>query len=415
MTSPFARDPRDAPFPLGFREFVAMAAMIMVLHALGIDMMLPALPEIGATLGISTPNEQQWIVSTYMIGFGVGQIVYGPLADRFGRRPVLLPSIFIFLLAGLVASVAASWDLMLAARFVQGAAGAGGRVLVVSIVRDRFVGRTMARVMSLAGMVFMLGPILAPMLGELVMMAGPWRWIFRVLSLFSLGIMIWAWCRLPETLPREARRPIETASILGALGKVVRTRASIGYTLAGTMTFGAILGFVSSSQQLFAEALGAPEWFALGFALSSVGLMIAALINSRIVEHFGSRRVSHSALIALIAVATLHMGWAGLIGDTLASFVTFQFLTMLCIGLMGPNFNAMAMEPMGEIAGTASSVQGTIATIGAALFSVAVGQRFDGSTLPVIEGYLVAGLAALVIILITERGRLFRPQHPDPQ
>lgn len=411
MTQPDPRRQDDSPFPIGFTEFVVLIAALMVTHSLGIDMMLPALPLIGKALDMGGANEPQLIVSVYMIGFGAGQLVYGPLADRFGRRPVLLPALIAFFIAGFVASIATSSALMLAARFVQGAMGAAGRVLAVSIVRDRYEGRTMARVMSLAAMVFMIGPILAPTLGQLVMLFGPWRLIFRVFSLFALLVAGWIWLRLPETLAPENQRRIEVASILGALGMILRNRISMGYTLANTMMFGAVLGFVSSSQQIFSDALGVPEKFALGFGLSSSAMAMSALTNSRIVERLGSRRVSHTAIIGMMIVTALHMAWQTSQGDSFASFMTFQCLTMFCLGLTGSNFNAMAMEPMGTIAGTASSVQGTISTIGAALISIEVGQHFDGTTLPVTLGFFVCAMLSLMFALFAERGRLFRPHH----
>ena len=406
-----AADTTVAGHTIGFREFVALMATVMGMHAAGVDTMLPALPEMGTALHIDTDNHRQWIVSAYLFGFGATQLLYGPIADRYGRRPVLLGGLLFYCFTSLIAGIAASFPLMLAARALQGAAGSASRVMILSIVRDRYAGATMARVMSLISMVFLLVPILAPTVGQLVMLVAPWRAIFLVLALYGAVALLWTWLRLPETLDMAHRRSIQPARILAGFGVVLGNRQSLGYTLVAMLNFGAILGYIMSSQQLFAEAFAAPGLFSLMFGLSAGGLAVAAFINSRIVELVGSRMVSHFALIGITFLSILHAGWALWGTESLSSFMIFLFPTMVCMGLTGSNCNALAMEPMGALAGTASSVQGTISTLGSSLIGVTIGQNYNGTALPVILGFLASGCLGLVAVLLIERGRLLGRHH----
>jgi DHA1 family bicyclomycin/chloramphenicol resistance-like MFS transporter len=265
--------------------------------------------------------------------------------------------------------------------------------------------------MSLVFIVFLAIPIIAPSVGQAILLVAPWRWIFGLLAGFGGLLMIWAAVRLPETLHPEDRRPFSLPAIASGLRLTLSTRQSVGYMMAMAVTFGALLGFINSAQQIFAGPLQAEKLFPLIFAGTAVALAIASLINSRIVERLGMRVVSHAALLGYVTVATVHVivAWSGL--ETLWTFAVLQGATMFCFGLMGSNFGALAMEPMGHIAGTASSVQGFCSTIGAALVGFFIGQQFDGSTVPLTLGYLGSGIVALAIVYVTEKGRILRPSH----
>ena len=405
----------DNPHPgLGFGQFVALVASMMAINALSIDIMLPALPQIGETLNIASDNKRQWVVTAYLLGFGAAQLVYGPLADRFGRKPVLLGGLGFYTLFTVIAAFADSFETLMLARALQGVGAASTRVLAISIVRDCYSGRRMARVMSLTFIVFLAAPIVAPTLGQVIVLVAPWRWIFGVLALFGAAIMTWAALRLPETLRQENRTPISPGAVFGAFRLALTTRMALGYMLGSTLMIGALFGFINSAQQVFADALGAPQLFAGTFALVAVFMAFASLLNSRIVERLGTRRVSHSALLGFIAFAVAHAGVALSGHETLLSFVVLQVGMMFCFGLVGSNFGAMAMEPLGHIAGTGSAVQGFVSTIGGALIGFVVGQQFDGTTGPLTLGFAACGIAALVVVLITEKGRLFRPANPRP-
>lgn len=392
---------------IGFREFVTLIAALMAMTALSIDAMLPALPAIGAELRVPTPNDRQWVISAFMLGFGAAQIVHGPLSDRFGRRPVLLTSLAIGVVCNIVAAFAVSFPLLLAARVASGVATASSRVLTVSIVRDRFVGAQMARVMSLATIVFLAAPILAPSLGQLVLLVAPWRWIFAVLAAIGGLVAVWAAVRLPETLDPANRLPLQAGRIARAFGVFLRNRRALGYTGALTLLQGALFGFILSIQQIFETVFRRPELLAPVFAAVAATMAGAAFLNARIVVGYGPRWVSHRALTAFLLLAAVHLGF-GLAGwESLLVFAVLQAAMMGCFSLAGANFGALAMEDMGAIAGTASSVQGLIQTVGGALIGVVIGQAFNGTTVPLYAGAVACATAALVVIAIADRGRLF--------
>jgi DHA1 family bicyclomycin/chloramphenicol resistance-like MFS transporter len=401
--------PQQTGRGLGFIEFVALMAALQALGALGIDSMLPNLPAIGEALGVSDENRRQLIITAYLLGLGGAQLIYGPLADRFGRRPVLLTGLCLYVGFSLLAALSPTFNLMLAARVLQGIGAAATRAIPTSVVRDRYAGREMARVMSLTSLVFMAAPIAAPSLGQLVLALASWPWIFGLLAAFATALMAWSLLRLPETLHLEDRLPIRPRKIVDAFALAARNRTAVCYIVAQAFLFGGLLGFINSAQQIFAEALGAREQFPLVFAICASFVAIASLLNARLVMRLGMRRLSHAALLGYIAMPAAHLIIAGSGHETLAVFTVFQALTMFCFGLSSGNFGAMAMEPMGHIAGVASSFQGFVSMVGASLIGFVIGQAFDGAVVPLEAGYLLCGLGALASVLTAERGRLFQP------
>lgn len=391
----------------GFREFVALIAAIMAMVAFAIDSMLPALPAIGEALSVGAENHRQYVISAFMIGFGAAQIIVGTLSDRFGRRPVLLTSLALYTLFSIAAAFAPSFETLLFARLLQGASAAGGRTLVASIVRDRYVGRQMARVMSLAFIVFMAAPILAPSVGQLILMVAPWRWIFVVLSLVGGAIWLWVAQRLPETLSSDGRLSISPAQLRISYGKVLRDRQSTGYTVALAFLTGALFGFINSVQQVFADVFAAPHLLAPVFASVAGTMAMGSLINSRIVVRLGMRLIGHWALIGFTLIGFVHLLVTTTGHETLWTFALLQALMMGCFGLATANFGALAMEHVGEVAGTASSLQGAFSTINGALIGITIGQLYDETTVPLYTGFFLCGLGALGAILICERGKLF--------
>jgi MFS transporter, DHA1 family, multidrug resistance protein len=390
----------------GFREFVVLMAGLMSLNALAIDAMIPALPAIGEALQVAAENDRQLVVAFYFLGFGTTQLIYGPLSDRFGRKPVLVASLLLYVGFAFACAAAASFTLLLAARLAQGAAAAATRVLVVSIVRDRFEGAAMARLMSLVFLVFLLMPVLAPTFGQLTLLIAPWRWIFFGLAGFGIVMLVWTLIRLPETLHPEHRRALSARTIWGGVRETLTNRQSLGYTLAFTSMMGALTGYIVSIQQIVFDVFGRPELIALTFAGVAGPMAATSYLNSRLVERIGSRRIAHLALVLFTIVSLVHLASAEL-GEGLGLFIAMQGASMACFGLASANFGALAMQPLGHVAGTASSVQGTIGTILGALLGTFIGQSFDGTVVPLALGFAALGAAALVIILITERGRLF--------
>ncbi len=412
QSSDSPRSPQEAAASaLGFKEFVTLMAALMAVNAVSIDAMLPVLPQIGDSLGITSENQQQWIVTSYLLGFGGAQLIYGPLADRFGRKPVLLIGLGIYAVFTLLCIFASSLTIMIIARALEGTGAAATRVLAITIIRDCYSGRRMARVMSLTFIVFLAAPVIAPSIGQAITLVAPWYWIFGGLAVFSIATAAWVWLRLPESLHPTARRAISMNSLTQAIRLVFTSRFAVGYMLGSIAMLGALFGFINSAQQIFAEALDAPELFTTIFALAAGCMALASLVNARIVERIGMRRVSHAALLGFIAFACGHALITYLGHETVWIFAVLQAGMMFCFGLVGANFNAMAMEPLGDIAGTGSSVLGFFTTVGGALIGFYVGQQFDGTTLPLAAGYVTCGVLALLIVLITEGGRLFQPAH----
>ncbi|WP_165359411.1 multidrug effflux MFS transporter [Lichenibacterium minor] len=397
---------------IGFKQFVTLIAAIMAVNALAIDSMLPALPAIGHSLGVEDENRRQWIVTAYLLGFGAAQIVYGPLADRLGRKPVLLAGLASYAAFALLASLSTSFATLLAARVLMGVGAAATRVLAVSIVRDRFSGREMARVMSLAFIVFLAVPILAPSIGQIIMLFGPWRWVFGALCCFGAAVFAWSAVRLPETLHPSARLPFSPGRVAEAFRLALTDRTAVGYMLASTLVLGALFGFINSAQQIFADTLHAPALFTSVFALIAGFMALSSFLNSRIIGRFGPRRVSHAALCGFIALSAVHVAVALTGRETLVSFAALQAGVWFCFGLVFSNFGSLAMEPLGRVAGTASSVQGCVTTFGGALIGFLVGQSFDGTAVPMSLGFVCCGALALGIVLVAERGRLFGAGRP---
>lgn len=394
--------------PIAFGEFVALCAALMALTALGIDSMLPALPAIADSLGVTVANDRQYVITAFLVGFAIAQLAHGPLSDRFGRRPVLIAALLFAVVANLAAAAAQSFTLLLAARFAGGMAVAGARVVTVAMVRDCFSGRAMARVMSLVFMVFMAAPVLAPSFGQLVLLVAPWRWIFIGIAIVSAVVLAWFMARMPETLAAEDKHPFELSRLAKGYRSVVIDRQSAGYTLAAALLSGGLFGFINSIQQIMEVVFGRPELLSVIFICVAGLMAVANYSNSRIVMRFGMRFLSHSALAALIVIAAVHLVVALAGVESLVVFAILQAMMMACFGLATSNFSAMAMSNMGHIAGTASSVQGFVSTLGGALIGAVIGQSFDGSTVPLYAGFLICGLIALVIVAIVEKGRMFR-------
>ena len=406
MKMDFSRSPSKGG--AGFVEFVVLMAATMALGALGIDAMLPNLPAIGHTIGVADENKRQLIITVYLLAVGFSQVIYGPLADRYGRRPVILIGLGLYVGFSILAAFSRSFETMLIARVLQGVGAASTRAIPISVIRDRYAGREMARVMSLTSLVFMAAPIMAPSLGQLVLVLASWPYIFGLLAAFGGAVLVWTLFRLPETLHPDARHSIVPSRIISCFQDAARNRVAICYILGQAFLFGGMLGFINSSQQVFADALHATPAFPLVFAICGSCVACASLLNASLVRRLGMRRLSHSALLLYIAVAALHLAVAATGRETLVAYTVLQAATMFAFGLASGNFGAMAMEPMGHIAGVAASFQGLVSMVGASLIGFLIGQNFNGTVVPLEAGYLACGLMALMVVLIAEHGRLFR-------
>lgn len=413
MPSPGASSPAEKSerFPMGEVEFVAMMASIQALMALSIDVMLPALGHISGDLGVSDPNERQLIIGVFLICSGLASLFPGAIADRFGRRPVLLTAVCAYVVLSFVCAIAGSFELLLIARGVVGMFTSAMLVMPMAILRDRFDGDRMARTQSMIAMTFMVVPMLAPMVGQAVLLVAGWRWIFGIMALMGVLVFVWVWNRLPETLQPEYRQEIQIGVIARNMGMALRERASFGYFFGAAFIQGALFGYINSAQQLVAEHFGAGVLFPVVFGGMALVMASTNFVNSRIVERFGARRVSHTALIAYIVLAALHLAVA-LYGETLWVFVPLMTVSICMMSFIGSNFQSISLQPFVRIAGAASSVMSFLRTVIGAVLGTLIGQAYDGTARPIIGAMLICGMVSLAVVLYSERGRLFRRVNP---
>lgn len=412
MSNPAAA--RDENLPLPVVELIAILVAMVSVVALAIDMMLPALDDIARDLGVTQANDQQYVVAVYLFGFGAAQLIYGPLADRFGRKPVILTALGLFLVMSVICALTPTYSLLLLARFLQGAAAAACRVISVAIARDLTQGRRMAEIMSMVMTAFMAVPVLAPGIGQLILTFLPWRWIFGFLVLFGGALMLWLHVRLPETLKAEYRVPLKLETTAAAFRESLSHRLMLGYTIAATPFFGGLYAFLGTSQQIFVEHFELSDsQFPLVFAIIAGGIGFTSYANSRLVGQIGQRRLSHGALAAFCTLSALHslVLLAGI--DNLVLFVVLLGASMAFLGLIAANFSALAMEPVGHVAGTASATYGFFSGVIGAFIGGAVGQMYDGSPEPLILAQTGLGALALLAVFVTERGVLFAVVEED--
>jgi len=403
----FDSSPQDGVKRPGAREMTAMLAALMALNSFAIDAMIPALPQIGHSLNVVRENDRQLVVIAYFIGFAATQLLWGPLADRFGRKPVMAAGVGLYGVFALLCAVAPTFPVMIAGRVLMGAAAAATRVLVVAMVRDLFEAEAMARVMSLVFMTFMLVPVLAPNIGQLILLFGSWRLIFLVLVAYAVVMVVWPWVRLPETLHPEFRRPLDWRAMAGAVVETVREPQSRGYTLAMTISFAGLIAYISSIQQIVFDVFHEGRLIGLVFACVAAPMAVASYLNARFVGRFGLRRVGHSAALTFAAITAAHAAVALSGHETLPLFILFQGLTMASFSFTSSNLGTLAMEHMAPIAGTASSVQGMVGTIGAAAIGFVIGQQFDGTAIPFVVGTAACAAGGFLTIVLTEPKRLF--------
>ena len=384
-----------------------MMATLLALNALAIDTMLPALAEIGKFYQVENPNDQQLVIFSYILGFGIPQLFFGPISDRFGRKGLLQFSLIGYSITAFWCMAANSFEMLLAIRFLQGVFSAGARVIAGAVIRDVTSGRVMAKVMSLVLTVFMIVPILAPGLGTIIMKFAHWKWTFGILGFAGMATFVWTFLRLPKTLPVENRRPLDPKSILSGYWTVMTTRVTLGYMAASGIIFGALFAFIGASEQIFADAFGKGDKFWLWFGIIAVMLAIANFMNSKIVERVGMRRISHAVMLAFIGFSILNLIAMPLTGENFYVFLFIFALTFACFGMMGANFAALALEPLGEMSGTANAAYGFATSTVSSLIGLAVARQFDGTIMPILGGFLVLGVASLFVVLLTEKGKLF--------
>ncbi|WP_432472564.1 multidrug effflux MFS transporter [Amphritea sp. HPY] len=389
----------------GLKEFVALLAMMISLVAVSIDAMLPALTQIGSDLNVADRNDSQLIIGIFFAGLGIGQLAYGPLSDNIGRKPAIYIGLALFILGTLISLFAANFEMMLAGRFLQGLGVAGPRVVAIALVRDLYVGRAMARVMSFVMTVFILVPVLAPALGQLILLVTGWRVIFVLFLLMALLVTLWFALRMPETLQPENRRPMTLTFLLAACKEVLCHPVAMGYTLVSGLVFGAFMGYLNSAQPILQDQYALGGQFPLYFGGLAAAIGVSTITNARLVGRFGMRLLSIIALGEITLVSLIFMAVAVYFSGhpPLWSLMLYLLLVFFSVGLLFGNLSALAMEPLGHIAGIGAGLVSSLSTLIALIPGVLIGQLFDGTVMPLVIGYLILMPLALIICI-----RLYR-------
>ena len=390
-----------------------MLAFMVSIVAMATDIMLPALSMIGDDLRVADPNDVQLVVSSLFFGFSIGQLVVGPLSDTFGRRPIIFVGYVVFAVGCVLSIVATDLTTMLVGRFLQGIGAAAPRIVSISLIRDGYAGRAMARIMSIIMSVFILVPALAPSIGQGVIMVSPWRYTFVVLLAMAIMAALWFGFRQPETLAPENRRTLSVSSLVAGCVEALSIRSVLGYTLAAGFIFGAFLAYLGASRQIFQDTLNVGDLFAIYFGVAALALGAASLLNSMLVMRLGMRFLTHLALVALVLLSggflVVFHAFDG--QPSIALFMTWQLTAFFCVGILFGNLNALAMEPLGHMAGLGAALIGSISTFISLPFGWLIGQMYDGTVLPLVGGFLSLGLAALVAACWTERALLLQVQQ----
>ncbi|KAA3650553.1 MAG: MFS transporter [Proteobacteria bacterium] len=381
-------------------ELIVLLAMLSSLGALTIDLQLPAMPEILASFGLQEANLQQWIVSAYMLGFASVQIFYGPISDSVGRKPVVLFGLVIYIGASFWLLVADDYWVFLLARGLQGVGAAAARIMINAITRDFFMGDEMAKVTSLIMLIFILVPVFAPTLGSLMLWLGHWHLILYVFLGFGMAAFLWTWLRLPESLAAHHKKPLRWARLKTSFVHVVTEPLAIVFALVSGVIFSGFMAYLNSAEQIFADLYGVPEKFPYIFGLLALFFGLAAFVNSRIVMRFGAMRVTLYALMALVSINMIHLAMMYFYGGLppLGVFVLAVALINMCVGLVFGNVMAIAMMPLGEVAGMGASIIGSISTFLAAVIGIAISQQLDGNLWPIALGFAVTALVSLGLV-----------------
>lgn len=392
--------PDSAASRPSYGEFIALMALMTSLVAMSTDIMLPALSSIGADLGAQSDNANQLVVTLFFLGLAVGQFVYGPLSDSIGRKPAIYLGYAVFVVGSLLSIFAVSFPMMLAGRLLQGVGVAGPRSVSVALIRDQYEGRSMAQVMSFISVVFILVPIVAPSFGQAILLVGNWRAIFAALLTLGIVSLVWFALRQPETLSVARRLPLSAARIGRGLREVLGNHIALGYTLMAGLISGAFQGYLSSAQQIFQFQYGLGVLFPLVFAINALALGVASFTNGRLVMRYGMHALARLALITLCALSIGFVGVALIMGGQppLWLLMSYLMLTFFCVGILFGNMNAIAMEPLGHIAGLGAAIVGSFSTLLATPLGMLIGQAYNGTVTPLVVGFAVLGLAALALM-----------------
>lgn len=399
---------------IGPKEFICLIASMMSLVALAIDAMLPALPAIGNDLDVANPADIQIVIIALFAGLALGQMVCGPLSDRIGRRPAILMGLIVFMIGCIVSLVATDFDTMIAGRILQGFGAAGPRIVMVALVRDLHKGPVMARLMSFALSIFIVVPAIAPALGQTILLASNWRGIFAAFFVFAAGVCLWFGLRQPETLPLDRRRELSISAIGQAIGEFFRFRIALGHTIATGFVFSPFIVYLSTAQQIFQQVYDTGLAFPLYFGGLALALGGACLVNGKLVGRYGMQRICLISTAAIVFISLL--GWiagAGLEGAIpLWPFMIWMTIIFALVGLLFGNLGALAMQPLGHIAGIGSAIVASLSTLISVFLGGLAARSFDGDILLLPICFALFGIGGLAMILWAEGKNTIRRIKP---
>jgi DHA1 family bicyclomycin/chloramphenicol resistance-like MFS transporter len=383
-----------------FVEYVIILSVMMSLTALSTDAMLPALPQIGNDLGTANPNDRQLVISVIFLGSALGRLFFGPLSDRTGRKPAIYSGYSLYITGSLISVFSINFPMMLSGRILQGLGLSAPQAVIMAIVRDQFEGRKMARVMSFTQVVFIIVPMIAPTFGQGILLLAGWRSIFGSFLLFALITIIWFALRMPESLAQENRAPFSLKRMIDSIQEILKIRPVVGYILAGGLITGIFLGYLNSSQQIFQEIYALGDLFPLFFAINSLSLGMASFLNARLVMRFGMIKLVRWALRAEFGLAVIFLGLSIVFVDQppLWGLMAYMMMSFFCTGILWGNLNALAMQPLGHMAGVGSAVIGSLSTLLSTLLGTLIGQSYNGTILPLVLGMVIlTGIAMFII------------------
>lgn len=386
-------------------EFIMLVAFLNACAAISIDAMLPTVGQMARELGAENPNSRQFIITTFFAGLMIGTLVYGPWSDSLGRKPAIIIGLIFYSLGSLVCLISESFGIMLVGRLLQGFGAAAPRYISIAMVRDRYSGAAMSRVMSFVILVFLLVPMLSPGIGQLVLLIANWRAIFVAFLVCGVLSGIWLWCRQEETLVPANRRPFSLAALVNAAGQVLRNPIAMGYTMASGLNYGIFIIYLNTSQQILAEEYAQGAYFPLWFAFFASGFALAMVVNAKLVNLYGMQRLSSLALRMLVVISVLFLGVCLVLKGhpPLWALAAFLFTGYFFSGVLLANFNAIIMEPLKSVAGMGAAISGTLSSAIAILCGGCIGLLYRGTVIPLVAGFAGLSTMALVVILLTAR------------
>ncbi|WP_346883094.1 multidrug effflux MFS transporter [uncultured Algibacter sp.] len=385
-------------------EFVALMASLMALVALSIDALLPAIPEIGKHLGVESTTNNQLLITMIFLGLGSGQLIFGPLSDSFGRKPIVYIGFVVFIGATIICTTTKSFEMMILGRILQGIGLSSPRSLALSMIRDSFEGDYMAKIISIVVMFFILVPIIAPTLGQLLITYFSWKSIFYCNLIFGVSIMIWFWKRQPETLPEEKRVKFSLQLFVNGTVSFFKYKEAVAFTIVSGFITGSFMVYLSTAQQIFQEQYNLAEMFPYIFASLAISVGLATYLNSVFVVKYGMWRIAYISTIAyaLISLMYVVLFFSGN-NPHIIVLISFFAMQFFAVGFLFGNLRALAMQPLGHIAGIGAAINGFISTVMAVPIANYIGGFVTHSVLPLFIGFSIFGILSLLVFLILKQ------------